>query len=513
MAESPEKYLSELRMIAVGHKSLPKTLVQKMHTAAIFLGCRRGKGPEEQDTYELRRVGEVLVADDMESCRTFGDCIFIAPQEELLEKFYSEMSVQPLSACIKYTVDPRAEIQVSQSQSADNLRKSIIEKIPIFLHEFDDQRFRHEMRLLRWRDRTQFFVRACKHLRVTKRLVFQHATVPPGRERYDTELSAETEFKDGVNVLWIKDHNPDSYDVASALCRLLFATYKKNDVLSLMTILDTPIDVLERRGYDVQRILKEYDDNLCKAGNGKTIPNGLQAPNAAPPPKDGPSPSRMMVPRKLAKWLQRLRKDPKLGEVKLSDIGDSIDKVKKIMNEPGGKDNTHISNREHVGGGKKRKNVGYCDEKKVAENDLEECADKQIGQIKVWKLKGTVSDVPSKECKDFVMIISELAKVLGINQTRCHVFYHTSDDDLMGFNRNDEIFFGLKHYIQKHKEVTPGKAYIYWYYIMAHEMAHVHTPYHDEHHELLSAALTEEYLTKLHDLRAVRDMFNCVPRP
>jgi hypothetical protein len=48
---------------------------------------------------------------------------------------------------------------------------------------------------------------------------------------------------------------------------------------------------------------------------------------------------------------------------------------------------------------------------------------------------------------------------------------------------------------------------------MAHEMAHVHTPYHDEHHELLSAALTEEYLTKLHDLLAVRDMFNCVPRP
>jgi hypothetical protein len=47
--------------------------------------------------------------------------------------------------------------------------------------------------------------------------------------------------------------------------------------------------------------------------------------------------------------------------------------VKEVMNEPGGKDNTHISNREQVGGGKKQKNVGYCDEKKVAENDLEEC--------------------------------------------------------------------------------------------------------------------------------------------
>jgi hypothetical protein len=129
-----------------------------------------------------------------------------------------------------------------------------------------------------------------------------------------------------------------------------------------MTILDTPIDVLERRGYDgnavtaiqdvmlipfsVQRILKEYDDNLCKAGNGsfitivlremlndslgKTIPNGLQAPNAAPSPKDGPAPPRMGVPRKLAKWLQWLHKDPKLGEVKLSDIGKLFLSVLKI---------------------------------------------------------------------------------------------------------------------------------------------------------------------------------------
>jgi hypothetical protein len=80
-------------MIAVGHKSLPKTLVEKMRKAAIFLGCQRGKGPEEREVYKLCKVGEVLVADDMESCRTFGDCIFIAPQEELLEsKFFLSLS-------------------------------------------------------------------------------------------------------------------------------------------------------------------------------------------------------------------------------------------------------------------------------------------------------------------------------------------------------------------------------------------------------------------------------------
>jgi hypothetical protein len=44
---------------------------------------------------------------------------------------------------------------------------------------------------------------------------------------------------------------------------------------------------------------------------------------------------------------------------------------------------------------------------------------------------------------------------------------------------------------------------------MAHEMAHVQTPYHDEHHELLFQALATRYLTELHNLPAVRELFKC----
>ncbi|OAX38949.1 hypothetical protein K503DRAFT_865778 [Rhizopogon vinicolor AM-OR11-026] len=529
-AGDSEKYLAELRMIAVGHKSLPRLLVERMRKTSIYLGFRRRRCPEESDDYKLCRVDDVLVADDMESCRTFGSCIFIAPQEELLEKFYSEMGVKSLSSCIQYTVNPSKELQ--RSSNADHLRKSITEKIPIFLHEFDEQRFRKGMRVLRWDDDTQFFVRACGQLRVTKRLEFVHATGVHGQGQYNTELTAETQRqKDREHVLWIKDPKADSYDIAAALCRLLFSTYKKNDVLSLMTILDTPIDVLERRGYDVQRILKEYEDNLRKNEPGKNITDDPKAQNTAPSPHDGPpAAARTVVPKKFAKWLHWLRKDPKLGEVKQSDIAESIKKVNEVMNAEGGKDDKHISNREQVGGGKKQKNVGYCDEKKVAENDLEECEDKQVGQIKVWKLRGTVTDIPPKEREAFGKIISDLAQVFGVNQTRCHVFWHTTDSSLMGFNRNDQIFFGLEHYIRNHsdKKVAPGQAYIDWqvlarspsspvlliprrYYIMAHEMAHVQTPYHDEHHELLFAALTTQYLTGLHNLPAVRQMFNCGP--
>jgi hypothetical protein len=43
------------------------------------------------------------------------------------------------------------------------------------------------------------------------------------------------------------------------------------------------------------------------------------------------------------------------------------------MKAEGGDNDAHISNREQVGGGKKQKNVAYCDEKKVSKTDLEEC--------------------------------------------------------------------------------------------------------------------------------------------
>lgn len=54
--------------------------------------------------------------------------------------------------------------------------------------------------------------------------------------------------------------------------------------------------------------------------------NGCQAPKDVSPPKDVPvvTSGGMEVPRKLKKLWDRLHKDPKLGEVKLSNIGELL---------------------------------------------------------------------------------------------------------------------------------------------------------------------------------------------
>ncbi|KAG0706652.1 hypothetical protein DFH29DRAFT_1021055 [Suillus ampliporus] len=448
MAGDDKKYLTGLCLIAEGHKSLPQNIHDDMH-----------KSSHETDVFKLCKAEEVLVADDKDNCDTFGNCIYIAPREELLEKFYLEMNIKSLSSYVKYTVDPDTELN---TQKAETFQMSIIEKIPIFLHEFDEQLFKQGMRSLQWDDDKQFFVRACQKLHVTKRLEFVHATVPLEQKEYPTQLSAETQLKDGINVLWIMESKAGSYDIAVALCHLLFSTYKKNDVLSLMTILDTDINVLRDRGYDVDRILSEYHKNIQKAEHGGNITNGtppVQAQLPAPSPREEPVSSQPAVLSKITNWL---RKDSKSGKIKLSDIENSIEKVMMVMQEEGGQDDKHISNREHISGGRKQKNVGYCNDKRVVKTDLDECKDQHVGQTDVFISEGITSDVPSKECVAFGKIISDLATVFGINQTRCHVFYHDKDSNLMGFNRNDQIFFGLEHYMQNHKDAPIGKVYIDW---------------------------------------------------
>jgi predicted metal-dependent hydrolase len=47
------------------------------------------------------------------------------------------------------------------------------------------------------------------------------------------------------------------------------------------------------------------------------------------------------------------------------------------------------------------------------------------------------------------------------------------------------------------------------YYIILHEIAHNKTPFHDENHELLVAALSARFLPRLHSVDEVREYFNC----
>lgn len=93
-------FLSEIRNIAVNRRSISSSVVARMKRSAVLLGSRRvrkGKGgkvdskidPDEEEEwdleYDLMRPDAIVVIDDTNAYQHFGDVIFAAPQEDLLE--------------------------------------------------------------------------------------------------------------------------------------------------------------------------------------------------------------------------------------------------------------------------------------------------------------------------------------------------------------------------------------------------------------------------------------------
>ena len=89
-------FLAELRNLAVNEKSLKYGTTLRMRKAPIFLGMKRkprkldksGADWDEEEweiVHDLKRPSEVVIADDTNAYQAFGDTLFAAPQEDILE--------------------------------------------------------------------------------------------------------------------------------------------------------------------------------------------------------------------------------------------------------------------------------------------------------------------------------------------------------------------------------------------------------------------------------------------
>jgi len=96
-------FLAELRNIAVNARSISSATMMKLRKAPVLLGAQRilhsrassnsheKHHPEDDDDdaweiqYDLKRPDQIVIADDNNMYQVFGDSIFTAPQEDILE--------------------------------------------------------------------------------------------------------------------------------------------------------------------------------------------------------------------------------------------------------------------------------------------------------------------------------------------------------------------------------------------------------------------------------------------
>lgn len=96
----PERYLQELRNLAVNLEQISGTTVIRMKRSPMLLGMqfkprgdRKGEDVDDEEwdaSYGLKKADEIVLVDDTNTYQAFKDVLWTAPQEDLIEGEFPE---------------------------------------------------------------------------------------------------------------------------------------------------------------------------------------------------------------------------------------------------------------------------------------------------------------------------------------------------------------------------------------------------------------------------------------
>lgn len=545
LTEGSTQFLAELRNIAVNDRFISSGTLNKMKKSAILLGSRRQQSPktegqgniqeiddDEYDLqYDLRKPEEIVIADDTYAHQAFGESLFAAPQEDVLEAFYLRLGSKRLSSLVKEEYQRTSEFK--HSAVAGDTRALILERLPLFLHEHTHARTRVPYSWLT--SNVNFVVRTYGKLSVTKSLAF--GSISRSQKQDASAVAHRT--GQGPIELWIAGNSQvDMYEVATSLNRILFDSPKANDSLLLMTIFSTDLKALKRRGYNVDRILRQQkaesqatESGMGKPGNtvlvskssvtgsvspsnlGHSKPNSENSNTNQLPPsttnmlkqKEGSSLQPAHSPPNIPTTTRPIAKRPMNSSADvtpLSNIASNIDMAIRACRPESG---NLLRNREEMRQVRESLDEGYCDISGRAE-DLNRVG--EMRNVKVY-LSQEVPDqqafisVKREPLARFIDILVLLTKVYDLPVTSLHVFYDVKGG-LIAFNRSGSIFLNLRYYQEWHdtevRKNNLNPAFISWYFTLAHEIAHNLVQPHNSEHEFYFSALCEKHIMKLGSL-------------
>ncbi|KAL0943867.1 hatpase c domain-containing protein [Colletotrichum truncatum] len=261
--QSPDKYLALLKSLAENWATLKrdKELVRKMRASPFLLAAKEIPSPtpskdklidiDDDDApikqYQLATASRIVILDDIISYRLFKDYLITAPEEEVLEEFYYQLGAQNLSSLVEEEV--RIGPHADKQDRAAKLRKHVLERSKIFLHEYSNYRrdyIKHDAKWLEKSLRVEL-VRSVALRRSLK-----------GHSQSHTEKRSAASAQSGSSwILYVTaEGQPDMYQVGQAICQLLLTRPNQQAYLFFEPFLTLDLLGLRARGYNVDRILR-----------------------------------------------------------------------------------------------------------------------------------------------------------------------------------------------------------------------------------------------------------------
>ena len=272
-----DRYLDLLRKLAEHSGTLwkDKDLTKQLVASRMLVGYRdvkddakKGTAGDESESddldepnvhreWSLNKANEIVIIDNVNYLTRFRDYIIAAPQEEQLEEFYARFGVQKVSDLVK--TDQRIGTVVRDQSPAQDLRRDILERVRLFLHEYErdtsGKAIRHDAKWLA----SNLTVQCVSDISIRYSLTERNVATSSRRSAAIIKVR-------GTGYVLSVTPKYDLYEVSSELVRLLIARPKRNDAIALERILTEPLRRLQQKGINVERILrrKEHEARIAR---------------------------------------------------------------------------------------------------------------------------------------------------------------------------------------------------------------------------------------------------------
>ncbi|KAI9654173.1 MAG: hypothetical protein M1831_005527 [Alyxoria varia] len=267
-----EKYLNLLRKIHVNMNALnrDKDLWSKMKQTAFLVAYTERPIDKAKDSKLISLDGEeddmepiikewtllsarqIVIIDEILLHSIFKNHVIAAPQDETLEELYAALGTPSISSVV--VTEPKIGPARKDQRVADHLRKIVIERVRLFLHEQPRSTILHDVK---WLEKNLDFQQV-QSLSLRRSLRAQTASYSERR----TAIFAKNHETRRPTVFITEDY--DMWQVSEVIASLMIDRAKTQTSMVLEMFLTTSLHKLRSRGYNVDRILKKKAQEEAK---------------------------------------------------------------------------------------------------------------------------------------------------------------------------------------------------------------------------------------------------------